>query len=259
MDTVARLWETTSITIESLWAFLGLVAFGLLTLALTLHVRRRGPYTVRRFEATDRLRLQMARAMETGEEMHVALGTGGLGGANTADTLAGLCLLSHLAHRAALAEVPVHVQVAQPTALVGALATLQHGALATGYPEAQSLMQAEFVAPAPLAYAAGVADAVRHEPMAAHVMAGSFGPEILLPAEAGARHGVPQFGAAGTPTALPLLAATVEAPLVGEELYAVGAALGVEEHTAGLAVQDVFRALFAGGIVLLAVLGLFGA
>lgn len=258
MDIVAQIWEATSITMEGLWALLGIAAFGLLTLALTLRVRQGRPYTIRSLEAANRLRLRMAHAMETGEEMHVALGSGGLSGSSTADTLAGLYLVSHVAHRAALAEVPVRVRVADPTALAGAMATLQHSALATGYPEAQSSMQAEFVATAPSAYAAGVADAVGHELIAANAMIGAFGPEVLLPAEAGARRGLAQFGGASAPATLPLLAATVEAPLLGEELYAIGAALGVEDHTGSLAAQDAFRALLAAGIVLLTILGLVG-
>jgi hypothetical protein len=198
----------------------------------------------------------MAQAMETGEELHVALGTGGLGDAGTADTLAGLYLVSHLAHRAALAEIPVRVRVANPTALAGAMAALQHGALAAGYPEANDLMQAEFVAPTPLAYAAGVAQALQREPIIANAMVGTFGPEVLLPGEAGVQRGLNQVGGTSVPTSLPLLAATVAAPLLGEEIYALGAALGRHDHTGSLVAQDVFRALIAFGIAALAILGL---
>lgn len=255
MDAIVRLWETTWITGEGLVAVVVLLAFALLLCGLTVRARRR-PFSIRPLLAAERMRAAVAQAMETGEELHVALGTGGLGDLSTADTLAGLYLVSHLAHRAALAEIPLHVQVADPTALVGALAALQHGALGAGHAQARDRMQAEFVAPAPIPYAVGVAQALCREPIVVNAMVGSFGPEVLLPGEAGMARGLNQVGGTSSPTTLPLLAATVAAPLLGEEIFALGAALGRGEHTGSLAAQDVFRVLLAGSILALAIVGL---
>lgn len=258
METIAQLWETTYITVEALGALAGLVVFALLLSLLTLRARRRGPFIVRPLPAAQQIHGAVAQAMETGEPLHIALGTGGLGDLSTADTLAGIDLISRVAHRAALAGVPVRVRTADPTALAGALAALQHGALSAGYPESHETMEAEYVAPTPLAYAAGVAEAVRQEPMAGNTMVGQFGPELLLPAEAGVRRGLCQMGGTSTAPVLPLLAASVSTPILGEELYALGAALGRSEHTAGLVAQDVFRALIALGILFVTVAGLLG-
>lgn len=258
MDIVRTLWESTFVTLEGMWALAGLGAFALLLAALTLRARLVRPFAIRSLPATDRIRAAIGRAMETGEVAHVALGTGSLGGATTADTLAGLYLVSHLASRGALAEVPVHVRVAEPTALAGALASLQRGAMVTGYPDVYEPTQAELVAPSPLAYGAAVADAVRHQPMVANAMVGTFGPEVLLAGEAGVQRGLTQVGGTSDPAVLPLFYATVEAPLLGEEIYALGAALGRAEHTGSLVAQDVFRALLALGILLMTALSLAG-
>jgi hypothetical protein len=257
MDLLRLLWETTSITPEGLTALAGLLAFAALILALTLRARRVGPFAVRRLAAAERVRGVLGRAMETGEPLHVALGIGGVGDVSTADTLAGLSLVSFLADRGALAEVPVRVRLAQPTALVGAIAVLQRGAEVAGYPEAYEPTQAAFVAPVPLAYAAGTAEALRFEPPAANAMVGAFGAEVLLPAQAGREQPqMVQVGGTSDPSTLPLLYAMTEAPLLGEEIYALGAAFGRADHTGSLAAQDVFRALLVFGIVLGAVLAL---
>lgn len=258
MDIIARIWERTSISPEGVWALCGLGAFALLVLLLTLRATLIGPFAIRPLAAIGRLQAALGRAMETGEPLQVALGTGGLGDLSTADTLAGLYLVSYLARRGALAEVPVWVRVAEPTALVGALAALQSGAAITGYREAPPPMQVEFVAPTPLAYAAGLAEVIRREPLGANAMVGRFGAEVLLPGEAGLQRGLSQIGGTSDPTVWPLFNATVQAPLVGEEIYALGAALGRGEHTGSLAAQDVFRALLAFGIALVTILGIFG-
>lgn len=259
MEIIRTVWESTFITAEALAALAGLGAFALLVLAFTLRASLVRPFAVRRLPAVDRIRSALGRAMETGEQMHVALGTGAIGDLRTADTLAGLEVVSFLAQRGAVAEVPVRVRVGDPSALAATLAVLQQGAVSTGYPDAYEPTQAEFVAPAPVAYGAGVAEGIRQEPMVANAMVGAFGPEVLLPGQAGAQRGLLQVGGTSDPSALPLFYGTVSAPFVGEEIYALGAALGRADHTGSLAAQDLFRYLIAFGIVLVTALGLIGA
>jgi len=256
MGWVSQLWQGTYIAAEGMWALIALGAFALLFISLTVHAMANRPFAIRPLAAADRIRSAFARATETGEEVQVMLGSGALGTAATLDTTAGLYLASYLARRAALAEVPVRVRVGEATALAGALAALQRGAVAAGYPEVFDPAQAEFVAPLPFAYALGVADAMRRAPLAANAVVGRFGAEALLPIVAGIAQGTPQAGGTSDPAMLPLFVGTVEAPLLGEEVYAMGAALGEGSHTGSLATQDVFRALIAFGILLGAILAL---
>ncbi len=259
MDAVSRVWQTTFVSVAGMWALGGLGLFTLLFIGFTLRAKLAGPLVMRPLAAATRIRSAFAHATETGEAVQVALGSGGLGGASTPDTLAGLYLVSYLARRAALAEVPVRVRVAEATALAGALAALQQGAVSTGYPEAFDAGQAELVAPQPLAYAAGVAALLRREPIVANALVGRYGAEVVLPGEAGLEQGGVQVGGSSDPAALPLFMATVHDPLLGEEVYALGAALGRGEHTGSLAAQDVCRVLIACGILLGAIVGLVSA
>ena len=248
MSILTWLWESTWVTVEGAVALVGLGLFALLVLGLTLRARRR-PFAVRSLSAVEVLRTAVARATETGEEMHVALGTGGLGDFSTTETLAGLVAVSFVARRAALVEIPVRARVAEPTALAGALAVLQHGAEEAAYYETFDPTQGEFVSPAPLAYGAGVATALRRERVGGSALIGRFGPEVLLPGEAGTERGLPQVGGTTDPTVLPLFLAATPNPLVGEEIFALGPGLGRPEHTGSLAAQDIFRVLLILGVL----------
>ncbi|MDI7277493.1 MAG: hypothetical protein QME94_16060, partial [Anaerolineae bacterium] len=115
-------------------------------------------------------------------------------------------------------------------------------------------------APVPLAYGAGTAEALHNEPVVANAMVGAFGAEVLLPAQAGLQQPqAVQVGGTSDVSTLPLLFATTSGLLLGEEIYAVGAALGRADHTGSLAAQDVLRLLLVLGIVLGAVLALVTA
>jgi hypothetical protein len=72
----------------------------------------------------------------------------------------------------------------------------------------------------PTAYAAGVAARYRVEPVAAGVVAGAYGAESLLITEEGAANGVPQVAAAASLSALPGLALSADATMIGEDLFA---------------------------------------
>jgi len=251
-------WESTSTTVEGFWGLLGLGAFTLVFVLFTLRAWNRRPFAIRALPAVQRARAAVGRAMETGEGVDVALGTGRVGDLNTADTLAGLSLVSYLAKRGAQAEIPVHVRVAEPTALAAALASLQQGAQSTGYPQTYHPRQGEFVAPSPLGYGAGVAAAMGRDPVALNALVGTFGPEMLLIAQAGLHSRTIQVGGTSAPTIQPLFYSTMDAALIGEEIYALGAALDRPEHTGSLATQDLFRAAIAVGILAATVLALVG-
>ena len=74
--------------------------------------------TLRPLPTLEILRGQQSRAIESGHSLHLSLGTSGIGGANTATTLAGLAILESLADEAAATDTPPTVTVADPTALV---------------------------------------------------------------------------------------------------------------------------------------------
>jgi len=168
----------------------------------------------------------VGRSAETGQPLHVSVGVDGIAGSATAETWAGLAILDELANEAAACDMPLIVTVADPTVLPVAQDILRRAYLRNGNPEGYEPTQVRFVAPFPLAYAAGVAGVLEREPLTANIMVGSFGDEYLLMGEIGARHGLRQIGGTANPRALPFVYATADEALLGEEIFAGSAYLG---------------------------------
>jgi hypothetical protein len=120
--------------------------------------------------------------------------------------------------------------------------------------------QARFIAPSPVAYAAGAASVVMTENVMSNAMIGAFGPEVSLLVDAGARRDLPQLAAAASPDAIGVLYPATDRLAVGEELYAAGAQM-VEKrrYTISLQAQDVLRLILVGFIAIIAVLAFVGS
>lgn len=215
---------------------------------------------LRAIPAYDALKKLLSRAAETGQAVHVSIGTASVNGAQAADTLAGLLTLEFLADRAANSDIPPIVTLTDPTTVPAALDQLRHAYERQGYPEEFNLTQARFIAPtvngSAVPYAAGVMNVLASESLTANVMVGSFGDELLLMTEPEAQRGISQIGGASDPTVLPFVYLTMSQPLLGEEIYATGAyLLERPEHYTSLVAQDVFRNVLVL-LVLVAVLAL---
>ncbi len=195
----------------------------------------------------------VGRSAETGQALHVSVGVAGVGGPQTAETWAGLTLLSELADEAAACNTPLIVTVADPTVLPLAQEVLWRAAVRNGNPEGYDPTQVRFVAPNPMAYAAGVTGLLLWEPLTANVMVGTFGEEVLLMGEVGARQGVRQVAGTTNPQALPLMAATADETLIGEEIFAGGAYTARQPiQVASLLAQDWARWAIAVAIIVVA-------
>ena len=195
----------------------------------------------------------LGRSSETGQALHVSVGVAGVGGPQTAETWAGLTLLAELADEAAASDSPLIVTVADPTALPLAQEALWRAHLRNGSPERYDPTQVRFIAPNAMAYAAGVAGLLLSEPMTANVMVGAFGEEVLLMGEVGAREGVRQVAGAANPQALPLVVATADQALIGEEIFAGGAYTARRPiQVASLLTQDWARLAIAVAIIVVA-------
>lgn len=220
---------------------------------------------LRAIPAYDSLKKLMSRAAETGQAVHVSIGTGGVSGAQTADTMAGLYALEFLADRAANSDIAPLVTVTEPTTVPAALDQLRRAYERQGYPEEHRIEHARFIAPpvngSAVPYATGVMDILNHEPVTANVMLGAFGDEYLLMAEPGAQRGAVQIGGTNNYSVLPFTYLTMSEPILGEEIYAAGAYL-LERvgHYTSLVAQDVFRIVLVVLVILVVLartLGLF--
>jgi hypothetical protein len=196
----------------------------------------------------------VGHSAETGQPIHVSVGVAGVGGPATAETWAGLTLLSQLADKAAACDTPLIVTVADPTVVPLAQDIVRRAYIRHGNPEGYDPTQVRFIAPEPVAYAAGVMGLLEREQLTGSVMVGTFGTEYLLMGETGARRGVHQVVGTASPETLPLVYASADETLIGEEMFAGGAYLaGLPLQVASLLAEDWARWLVILLIVVAAV------
>jgi hypothetical protein len=232
---------------------------GLTLVAALLFLRRRPAPQLRPLPAFRDLRQQVARAAETGGAVHVALGLGGLASEDAMTSIAAWDVIDSIADDAVAYRVPIVASVGDPTLIPLAQDALRRAFEQRGAPELYSPAWVRFIAPSQFAYAGGAATLAADETVTTNVMAGAFGAEVSLIADAAARRDLPQLAAAVSPDALGALYAATERLALGEELFAAGAHItGEPRHVAGLITQDVLRALLAVVIVVIALLTLMG-
>ena len=242
---------------------LGLVGFGIIFLSTALlgglvALRRKSSPVFREIPAFTRLRQAIGRVVEDGTRLHVSLGRGALATPQSASALAGLVLLRRLAELTSAGDKP-------PIATSGdaALAILSQDTLQTG---SQASAQGAYDPTAgrltgltPFSYAAGALPAICDENISTNVLIGNFGVEVGLLAEAAERANTFTLAASDNLTAQAVLFASVQEPLIGEELYAAGAYVDAGPlHAASLTVQDILRWLIIVVILVGALLKLTG-
>jgi hypothetical protein len=197
----------------------------------------------------------VGRSAETNQPLHVSVGVAGVGGAATAETWTGLALFSELADQAVASDAPLIVTVGDPTVLPIAQDILRRAYARYGRPNDYDSTQVRFIAPVPMAYAAGVTGILQREPLRGNVMVGAFGDEYLLMGEAGARKTMPQIVGAADPRTLPFVYATADEPLIGEEMFAASSYAGrTPIQVASLLAEDWARWAVIAGIIVVAVL-----
>ena len=241
------------------WAGLAVLAlfFGLLIFFLILG--NRWPAVFRPIRGYEALKAAIERSVEAGERVHLSLGTGSVMGADSAPAYAGLVLLKSVASTTTLSDKPVLA-----TSGDGAMAILAQDSLRSAYAQAGAeeryqAISGRMLGPTPWSYVANLPILLPSEDVSVHILAGSYGAEGALAADFGERFGC--FTLAGTDDAQTqaLLYATAEHPLIGEEIFAAGAYLDVGPvHKASLRVQDTVRMVVVVGIVLGALLSVFG-
>lgn len=220
---------------------------------LAARVRTGRLVALRTLHGVDELPGSVGRSAETGQPLHISVGMAGVGGVSTAQTWAGLTLLSELADEAAACDTPLIVTVADATVLPIAQNILRRAYQRNGNPEGYHATDVRFVAPLPIAYAAGVATLLDQERLSANVMVGSFGLEYVFIGETGADQRLRQIVGAAEPEALPFIEATADHAMIGEEMFAAGAyTTGLPAQIASLLAEDVLRWLVLAGILVAA-------
>ena len=219
-----------------------LLGFGVIfiTSALMLGMswfRRESPPAFRDIPAYTRLRRAIGRVVEDGTRLHVSLGRGALTSPQSAPALSGLTLLRRLAELTSAGDRPPIATSGDSALAILSQDTLQATAQGTYDPTAGRLTGLT-----PFSYAAGAAMAIHDENISTNVLMGNFGVESALLTDAGERAGTFTLAASDNLTAQAVIYASAQEPLIGEELYAVGAYTDAGRfHISSLIVQDILR------------------
>jgi hypothetical protein len=217
-----------------------LVASGLL-LGLTF-VRRKSVPTFREIPAFTHLKRAIGISVEAGTRLHISLGHGGLQTPNAAPGLAGLAMLRHLTEQTSASDKPPMVSSGIADLAILSQDTLQSGYKAAGAEELYNPGTGRLTGLTPFSFAAGAIPIMKDEDVSANILIGHFGSEVALLTDAAERANSPTVAATVEPSAQALIYASVDDPLIGEELFAAGAYsdAGVA-HQASLQAQDVLR------------------
>jgi hypothetical protein len=217
-----------------------LVAAGLL-LGLTF-IRRKSTPTFREIAAFTRLKRAIGTSVEDGTRLHISLGRSGLQTPNGAPGLAGLAMLRHLIEQTSASDKPPVVTSGAGDLSILTRDTLQAGYKAAGAEDIYDPTTGRLTGLTPFSFAAGAIPSMRDENVSSNVFIGHFGPEVALLTDTAERTNSPAVAAAVDPTAQAILYASVEEPLIGEELFAAGAYSNAgPAHQASLQVQDILR------------------
>jgi hypothetical protein len=233
--------------------------FVLLLLGLVLFFafpgRQRFVAKFRDIPAFDKLRQAVGFAVEAGARVHVSTGWGSLTGTESAPAFAGLSVLDRIGRAASVSDRPPVATSGNGAVAILSQDTLR-GAFRSLGAEAQFRPSlGRLVGLTPISFAAGTLPVIYDEQVSTNVLLGHFDQEIALISDATQRTG--SLAVAGTDS-LPGQAvafASVQEPLIGEEVFASGAYLGAGPvHDASLQAQDVLRwvlivALIAGSLL----------
>jgi len=217
-----------------------LITAGLL-LGLTFIPRKSRP-NFRKIPAFTRLKRSIGISVEDGTRLHISLGRGGLQTPRGAPALAGLAMLRHLTEQTSASDKPPIVTSGTADLAILSRDTLQAGYKAAGAVEIYNPATGRLSGLTPFSYVAGAIPFMRDEDVSANIIIGHLGPEAALLTDTAERTNSTIVAATDEPAAQAILYASVDDPLIGEELFAAGAYSSENSaHKASLQAQDILR------------------
>ncbi len=212
---------------------------------------------VRPLPAFQELKTEVGYAAESGGGVHIALGNSSLYGQGTITSVAALQLLTSISDTMVAYDTPPVVTVGDPTLLPLAQDILRRTYERVGRAELFDPRQVWFVAPSPVAYAAGAAQVSAVELISAEMIIGDFNAEVAFVGQSSMRRGVSSLAAVAAPAAIGALYSTISRLAMGEEMFAGSAQVtGERRYVLALLTQDVLRMIIVLAILALALLAM---
>lgn len=226
----------------------GALAIGIIFLAAALMFifslpgRRPSARTLRPIPAVQRLRRAIGLAVEEGKGLHVSLGKSSLLDPSAASTLVGLSTLERITQSSMISDRPPVATSGDPAVSILSQDTMRGIYRAGNAAESYDPAQARLTGTSPVSYVAGAIPVAGDKNISAHLLVGSFGPEIGLLADEADAAGAFTIGGSESLPAQAVLYATARQPLIGEEVFALPAYLQAGPlHQSSLRVQDWLR------------------
>ncbi len=210
--------------------------------------RRKEAFPMRAIPAYESIATMIGASIEAGRPIHVSFGSAGLGGSNTALTLASAELLFQVVQRNLVGSTIV--TVSDPSAL-----PLAYGTLRRAYATRRERLSNSSVRWYPegarsLAFAGALTGMLADERVSGNILVGSFGVEIALILDTAARRRQTTIAGSVDLDGQAVAFAMADAPLIGEELFVAGAMLGGSaSQRSSVVTLDVLRWLLILGIL----------
>jgi len=236
--------------------FVVLIFFGLM-IAVAILIRQKEAPKLREIAAFKRLGRAIGLAVEAGSRLHVSLGRGQMLSRQSAIGFVGLSILDRIGRSTSISDRPPIATSGEGT--LGILTQDSQRVTAKYLGVESDPTRGRITGVTPYSYAAGTLSFIEEEEIGANLLIGSFGNEVALITDAAERKEGMTLGGTDNLAGQAVLFAAAQEPLIGEESYAGGAYLGAGRmHIASLYVQDIFRWVLIGFILLGALLKLFG-
>jgi len=223
---------------------------------LSYYLAKQGrTWTIRPMEALDAIQEGIGRAAEMGRPVLMFPGIGNL---QNVQTIAGLTMLGEIVERGARVNVPVNTIPSATEIVTASEAIVRDAYNRAGKPELYEIGKyVKWFGTDQFVYAVGGAGHILVEKPAMIVFLGYFLADVLVTGEAGSRVGALQIGGTADQSALSLMAMCCDYIVMGEEIYAVTAAITEDKYQiATIASQDWFKSLLivflVAGVILTA-------
>jgi hypothetical protein len=235
--------------------------FFVLMLVFVMLARRKGrsKSRFREISAFTKLRRSVGLAVEAGQRLHISLGYGGVNGPRSASAFVGLSMLQRIARAASISDRPPVATSGESALAILSQDTLQNAFHMVGADRLYDPTAGQLSGLTPFSYVVGALPVIYDQQVSMNILAGHFGSEIALVADAAERSGSLSLGGSDNLSAQAVLFATAQEPLIGEELYAGGAYIQAGPmHTASLQAQDVLRWVLISVILVGSILRMLG-
>lgn len=232
-----------------------LIVFSCAVLLFIRWAKQGKSFFVRKINGLDAVEEGVGRATEMGRSV---LFVPGIGDVDDIQTIAGLSILSRVAHITAEYETKLICPVLYPLPFAAAQEMVRSAYIDEGKGEDFKPDTVRYIAGEQFAYVAAVSGLMLREKSATNIFMGAFYAESLLLAETGQSTGAIQIAGTANPEQLPFFIASCDYTLMGEELFAASAYLSREPLMLGsLKGQDLVKMILVAVIIIGAVLETF--